>query len=77
MQQVGPQDLRKPESRRDFLRTVTRRKGTPTGEPTARASAAVPDEVAKAKVPPLAPWTDARMRLVRRATYGPRAASPD
>ena len=74
MQQVGPQDLRKPESRRDFLRTVTRRKGTPTGEPTARASAAVPDEVAKAKVPPLAPWTDARMRLVRRATYGPRAA---
>lgn len=72
MQQVGPQDLGKPESRRDFLRIVTRKKaGKPAAAPPASTVAA--NGAAHAKVPPLAPWTDPRMRLVRRATYGPRA----
>ena len=72
MQQVGPQDLGKPESRRDFLRIVTRRKASkPAAAPPAPAVST--NGAAHAKVPPLAPWTDPRMRLVRRATYGPRA----
>ena len=72
------------KSRRDFLRIGTKR-GTatsPTATPSAGTVSAaqtataspVDASVAHAKLPPLAPWTDARVRLLRRTTYGPRAS---
>ncbi|WP_396222487.1 DUF1800 domain-containing protein [Gemmatimonas sp.] len=85
MQQVGPQELAKPESRRDFLRVMKRRPAeqppaapasssasSPASSPSSSASAHW--DPAMARVAPPSPWADARVRLVRRATYGPRAA---
>lgn len=78
MQQVGPQELGKPESRRDFLRIVTRRKpakpNAPADPRAGTTASAAADDPSAAKVPPLAPWADPRLRLVRRATYGPRGS---
>ena len=86
MQQQPPTGPEK-KSRRDFLRIGTKRgSSAPAGaasptRPAASASVtesrtaeAVAGDAAQAKLPPLAPWTDPRMRLIRRATYGPRAS---
>jgi uncharacterized protein (DUF1800 family) len=72
------------KSRREFLRigskrgsatspTATTGAGTVNAAPVA-STGPVDASVAHAKLPPLAPWTDARLRLVRRSTYGPRAS---
>ncbi|MFN9795273.1 MAG: hypothetical protein ACK57A_03230, partial [Gemmatimonas sp.] len=82
MQQVGPQELATPESRRDFLRMMKRRPAEPPSAPSAppssasspSSSASTHWDPAMARVAPPSPWADARIRLVRRATYGPRAA---
>jgi len=78
------------KSRREFLRLGAKRGSasapaqgaTAGGTASATTAAAVRSgaadsfdgSVANAKLPPLAPWTDARLRLVRRVTYGPRAS---
>ncbi len=72
------------KSRRDFLRIGTKRGGNAPAGTTSSATSASPasaataefagGDAARAKLPPLAPWTDARVRLLRRATYGPRAS---
>ena len=85
--QVQPKGPEKPKSRRDFLRIGTRRQdaapgAAPAGAPPSGATANAPASASTpgsldptlAKVDPLAPWTDPRMRLLRRATYGARAS---
>jgi uncharacterized protein (DUF1800 family) len=72
------------KSRREFLRIGTKRGSATASAPTsgtataasARAGTATPfaGDPAQANLPPLSPWTDARIRLVRRTTYGPRAS---
>jgi uncharacterized protein (DUF1800 family) len=60
-------------SRREFLRTIT-------GQ--ARAESAAPEDTIPgaplgANVPPPVAWSDPRLRVVRRAGYGPRASDVD
>ena len=79
--QVGVEELEQAVSRRDLLRRLGGRTTTPASpsaasQPPARslASAAAYGNPLAANVPPPVAWADPRLRLVRRATYGPRAA---
>lgn len=74
---VNPPD--RAATRREFLRTVTgqaRREAADTSL-TGDPAAAIPPAPLGANVPPPVAWADARLRLLRRATYGPRAADVD
>jgi len=67
--QTGAEGTQRSASRREFLRVVT---GKARHEP-AVAHSATGDPLG-ANVPPPVAWTDARLRLVRRASYALRAS---
>lgn len=70
---VSPKD--RAATRREFLRTLTGKARAASGAGTPESS--IPGAPLGANVPPPTAWADARLRLVRRATYGPRAADVD
>jgi uncharacterized protein (DUF1800 family) len=79
--QVGVEELERAASRRDFLRRLGGRTtaqppapAQPPAATSATSSAAAYGNPLAANVPPPVAWTDARLRLVRRATYGARAS---
>jgi hypothetical protein len=60
-------------SRREFLRTMTGKARAEAAAP----EASIPGAPLGANVPPPVAWSDARLRVVRRAGYGPRASDVD
>ena len=62
-------------ARREFLRTLAGRARAESAAATPESS--IPGAPLGANVPPPTAWADARLRVVRRATYGPRAADVD